>query len=187
MYLAGVYMQILEFYSDGSSDNVKAKNAGWASVFMHEGRKPLIIYGHLETPSTNNHGELIGIMGCAYLLKKMELSTGKRFPARIVSDSEYAIGCLDPKSTWLPSKNQDIIHPGNLLLNKCSSIITFKWVKGHKGVEGNELADKYSRYGRLQQVMNDPRYVTRYYSSKAEIMTVFNNFLKELTDGHEIC
>lgn len=180
-------MQILEFYSDGSSDNVKAKNAGWASVFMSEGRKPLIIYGHLETPSTNNHGELIGIMGCAYLLKKMELSTGKRFPARITSDSEYAIGCLDPKSTWMPSKNQDIIQPGNLLLNKCSSIISFKWVKGHKGVEGNELADKYSRFGRLQQVMNDPRYVTKYYSSKAEIMTVFDNFLKELNDGHEIC
>lgn len=172
-------MQIFEFFSDGSSDNVKAKNAGWASVFISEGRKPMILYGHLETPSTNNHGELIGIMGCAYLLKRMELSTGKRFPTTITSDSEYAIGCLDPKSTWMPSKNQDIIHPGNLLLNSCSSIITFKWVKGHIGVEGNELADKYSRFGRQQRVMNDPRYISKYFNSKAEIMSAFTNILKE--------
>lgn len=172
-------MQILEFFSDGSSDNIKAKNAGWASVFIPEGRKPLILYGHLETPATNNHGELIGIIGCAYLLKKMELSTQKRFCSKITSDSEYAIGCLDPQSNWMPSKNQDIIHPGNLLLNSCSSIISFKWVKGHKGIEGNELADKFSRFGRLQQVMNDPRYVTKYFNSKAEIMSAFNSILKE--------
>ena len=172
-------MFILPFFSDGSSDNVKEKNAGWASVLMLEGRKPFILYGHLETPSTNNHGELIGIMGCAYMLRKMEKQFNAKYVASITSDSEYAIGCLDPSSTWLPSKNQDIIHPGNLLLNSCSSIISFKWVKGHTGHEGNELADKFSRYGRKKQIMNDPRYVSQYFSSKIEILNAFNDILKE--------
>lgn len=159
------------FYSDGSSDNVREKNAGWASVLMPigEGQKPIIWYGHLEPVSTNNQGELLGVMGCAGMLKTL----GSKYPhqfADITSDSEYAIGCLRLDSNWDPVKNREMIDMGRLLLNNLGVTINFHWVKGHKGNPGNELADKFAGYGRKQMRVNDPRYASIYFNSKQEIV-----------------
>ena len=162
---------MFSFYSDGSSDNVREKNAGWSSVLwpIVEWQKPIIWYGHLEPVSTNNHGELLGIMGCAGMLKTL----GGKYPYSAVdltSDSEYAIGCLRLDSAWDPIKNRDLIDLGRLLLNNLEVSINFHWVKGHKGNPGNELADKFAGYGRKKMVVNDPRYKSVYFGSKQEIV-----------------
>jgi len=169
-------MKNIIFYSDGSSDNRVEKNAGWASVYLpvDETRKPIIYYGHLETPSTNNHGELIGVIGCMFMMAKLKISNRD-----VITDSQYAIGCLDLNSSWNPAKNIDLIDLGGQFTN----IVTpnFKWVKGHRGETGNELADKFAGYGRAKMVVNDPRYHSSYFQDKNSILETFKQFL--LTKG----
>lgn len=166
---------MFSFYSDGSSDNVKLKNAGWASVLIFDNpeRKPIVWYGHLTPPSTNNQGELLGIAGCIamrnFLERKYDFTNLRHV---INSDSEYAIGCLT-KEDWNPTKNRDLINIGRFLLNESRGIIDLNWVKGHSKIVGNELADKFAGYGRNQQIVNDPRYATRYFKDKEECIAFF--------------
>lgn len=170
-------MIILNTFSDGSSDNNKMKNAGWASCIYLDGKRPIVFYGHLETPATNNQGELLGIMGCI----AMSLMFKGKAELNVTSDSQYALNLLSPDSTWSATKNLEYIKLGFRLQKHFSGIINLHWVKGHSGHFGNELADKFCLYGRLQTVVNDPRYNSRYFGSKQEIF----DYLEGLCEARE--
>lgn len=164
-------MSTLNFFCDGSSDN-RVKIAGWSAIFMPESGKPSVWYGHLEHPSTNNHGELLGIMASFSMGLLFQNSIQKPIHKLLItSDSQYAIGSLDPASGWNGAKNLDLIGLGMETRSKIHANIELKWVKGHKGNEGNELADKFAGYGRKKFIVtNDPRYNVRYFESKVSIV-----------------
>ncbi len=167
----------IEFFSDGSSDNIKEKNAGWASVMIataDDGSRRIIVwYGHLETPATNNHGELIGLMGCAAMASLIGTVT------TINADSQYAIGSLKVGSNWNPTKNVELIDLGKQIVRK--SMCNLQWVKGHANCEGNNIADKFALYGRQRSNVNDPRYQSKYFPDRESII----NYFKESLEGNK--
>lgn len=69
-------------------------------------------------------------------------------PLHIVSDSKYVIEGLTihlPKwerRGWIGVANADVVQETVALLRSRSARTTFRWVKGHAGIEGNEEADK---------------------------------------------
>lgn len=167
----------LEFWTDGSSDNNKAKNAGWSTVLLIPEKKPIIWYGHLETPSTNNQGEMLGIMCALYLGKTFNDKFGLS-DVDVFSDSQYSIDMLDPNCLKSANKNVEYIRLGIAIQNQIRGKIEFIKVKGHSGIFGNELADKFAVLGRKQMnVVADPRYTTKYFDSKQSIFDLLQSAL----------
>lgn len=163
-------MNLIEFFCDGSSDNKRKKNAGWSTALFIDDKKPVIWYGHLETPSTNNQGELLGIMSSFGIAMQIQRLYGA-CDVNITSDSKYALDMLDPLSRSGAAKNVEYISLGFRLLNQLQGNIKTNWVKGHSDNARNDLADKFAKLGRAECDVNDPRYVTKYFSSKAHIFS----------------
>ncbi|KAA8826678.1 ribonuclease HI [Bifidobacterium reuteri] len=101
------------------------------------------------TNGTNQIGEL-----CA-VLEALRAHPGEE-PLLIESDSQYAINC---STTWVkgwkrngwknsqkkPVKNVELIKAIDAEISKRPGPVSFKWVKGHAGDEGNELVDELAR------------------------------------------
>jgi len=94
---------------------------------------------------TNNTAELNALYKALLIASKSSKST-------IYSDSKYSIDCI---TTWAYGwkskgwkkkggeiKNLEIIKTAHELYEAIKSRVVIKHVKGHAGVEGNELADR---------------------------------------------
>ncbi len=74
-------------------------------------------------------------------------------PLHIVSDSKYLVEGLTKrlpdweKRGWLGIANAGVLQDLAVRLRARSAITTFRWVKGHSGVEGNESADRLASRG----------------------------------------
>lgn len=155
----------VEIFTDGSSSQKPFKFAGWAATLLIEGQKPIIYYGYLGEGSTNNQGELLGVMVGVWLYKAYKKPEG----VELNTDSQYSIGVLRKGNNYFT--NENIIELGKELLKEIPySKLPIKWVKGHSGVFGNELADKFAGYGKKQTKIKSNDYVTRYFESKEEIL-----------------
>lgn len=101
------------------------------------------------TNGTNQIGEL-----CA-VLQALRAHPGSE-PLVIETDSQYAINC---SSTWVkgwkkngwknsqkkPVKNVELIKAIDAEITKRAGDVSFVWVKGHAGNQGNELVDELAR------------------------------------------
>lgn len=101
------------------------------------------------TNGTNQIGEL-----CA-VLEALRAHRGTE-PLTIETDSQYAINC---STTWIkgwkkngwknsqkkPVKNAPLIKAIDAEINSRKGPVTFVWVKGHNGNQGNEKADELAR------------------------------------------
>lgn len=146
---------MIEIYTDGSSNNTTDKAAGWAYVIAPLGNNKIwrAVYGHLSPPSTNNIGEMLGVL---MAMKKL-LEFGQNLPpVKIISDSQYVVkGINEWRSKWertaLPEKNYeiwvDLFATYDRLKLKTPSL-SVCWVKGHAGNKGNELADVWAGHGK---------------------------------------
>jgi ribonuclease HI len=56
------------------------------------------------------------------------------------TDSQYAIGVIAKR--WKAKKNVDLIADTKRTVAACGTHVEFRWVRGHCGVEGNEIADE---------------------------------------------
>lgn len=144
---------MIEIYSDGGSNPKTNQAAGWAIAV-----KPLsteqwrVFYGHLAPPSTNNIGEMTGVINSLKLLWAFSGRGERRIPkATIFSDSQYALkSVLEWRPKWeyqgFPDKNTDLIKELFRMYDLVCSIceLELKWVKGHNGNVGNELADDWA-------------------------------------------
>lgn len=138
----------IEVWTDGSSiDNGKPNCVGgWSAVFMM-GRKTFIRYGHLPAPSSNNRGEIYGV-----LYTMMRFQDRRDWEIQIYSDSQYVVKSINEwrhkwkKTDYAGIKNPDLFIPlfqawdfhGNCKID---------WVKGHAGTRGNEMADEFAGAG----------------------------------------
>lgn len=138
----------IDVWTDGSSiDNGKPQCVGgWSAVFMM-GSKKYIRYGHLPAPSSNNRGEIYGVLYTMMLFKEK-----KDWEIQIRSDSQYVVKSINEwRHKWKLSKYQGIKNP-ELLIPLFDAWdehgnATINWVKGHAGTYGNELADEYAGMG----------------------------------------
>lgn len=133
-------------YTDGGC----RKNPGigaWATyIELDDHTKYLIGKGLSET--TNNQMELTAPIEGLLLLEKLNLTSQ---PIRIYCDSKYVIDCVTTwiekwiKNNWRtaskePVKNKELVQKLHALIQDKN--IEFEWVKGHNGIEGNEICDQ---------------------------------------------
>ncbi|MBW2217948.1 MAG: ribonuclease HI [Deltaproteobacteria bacterium] len=117
-------------YTDGaSSGNPGPSGIGvWLKYKGHEKSISKFIGN-----STNNIAELEAIKAGLNEIKKKEL------PIRIFTDSSYAYGLL--VLNWKAHKNRELVQSIRKLMSGFKKLKLIK-VKGHSGIQGNEIADQ---------------------------------------------
>ena len=131
------------FYTDGSA----SPNPGPGGFAVIENSKPVAL-GSEDGETTN-----IRMEGFA-LVAAMQLAAGE--PCEIHTDSEFWINVV---TKWAPGwqqrgwtkkggeiKNLDIVRELYELYS--NSQAELRWVRGHEGDEGNELADEWANRAR---------------------------------------
>ena len=163
-------MSTIEIWTDGSSveNGTPFAKAGWACCF-NMGGKWFVRYGNVkkinDTYPTNNRGEIAGVLYGLLVLQEF-----KGVSANIFSDSQYVINSMTKwRYDWERDgnyfKNQDMFLPLFKAWDNSLGRHTIQWVKGHSGVKGNEMADKYASRGMqelndiVDSVMYDVKYV----------------------------
>lgn len=139
--------EFLHIYCDGACSGNPGP-AGSGIAIYSNGSKPILIYGAYLENGTNNIAELNALHQALLIASQ----SGCKEKIHIFSDSKYAIDCI---STWAYSwkkngwnkkggeiKNLDIIIEAHNLYEKFKNNLVLEYVKGHSGIEGNELADR---------------------------------------------
>ena len=136
----------LNIYCDGACSGNPGEAGSGLAVYSSDS-KPTLYHGAYVEVGTNNIAELNA------LYKALQLcEANPDYPNTIFSDSKYSIDCI---CTWAYGwkakgwtkkggeiKNLELIKSAHLLYEKIKNNITIKHVKGHAGIEGNELADR---------------------------------------------
>ena len=137
----------LKIFCDGACSG-NPGNAG-SGLAIYEGKIfPTLIYGDFEETGTNNTAELNA------LYKALEVASNVNCEniVEICSDSKYSIECITnwaygwKAKGWKKKggeiKNLELIQKSHSLYEEIKDRVNILHVKGHAGVEGNELADR---------------------------------------------
>jgi len=148
-------------YTDGNchANGKKGAKAGYGVYFGENNfcNRGEPLQGSVQT---NQRAELSGIMKAIELVlkyapgKQLEIHTDSEYSKKIYT--EWLKGWKAKnwrKSDGKMVKNQDIIEPTDRLIKKMETTthsnlpVTFIWVKGHSGDEGNDMADQLATEG----------------------------------------
>jgi ribonuclease HI len=138
--------KITEIYTDGACRGNPGAG-GWGALLI-SGDKRKTMYGG-EPETTNNRMELTAAIEALNVLKG-------RQSVVLHTDSKYV---MDGLTQWLPNwkrrdwktaakkpvKNKDLWQALDEAANQHD--VTWKWVKGHNGNAGNEMADELANRG----------------------------------------
>jgi len=134
----------IEIYCDGACKGNPGKAGSGLAIYSGDA-KPTLLYGEYESKGTNNTAELNA-------LYKALLLASEASKATIYSDSKYSIDCITKwaygwrKNGWKKKggeiKNLEIIKLSHEFYEDIKDRVEIRHVKGHAGVEGNELADR---------------------------------------------
>lgn len=143
--------EYIRIYCDGACSG-NPGNAGSGLAIYSNKKNPVLLYGAYEEEGTNNIAELNALHQALVIARQ----TSSDNIISIFSDSKYAIDCI---TTWAYSwkkngwskkggeiKNLELIIEAHTLYEKLKTKIEINHVKGHAGVEGNELADRMAVY-----------------------------------------
>lgn len=145
-------MDKLIIYTDGacSGNQNKENKGGYGAVMIYKNHQKKIYGGEVNT--TNNRMELKGCIEALKTLKRKDI------PVEVYTDSAYICNCINQKwyvkwrkngwknSTNKPVENKDLWEELLYLIESLENI-TFIKVKGHSGIELNELADELANRG----------------------------------------
>lgn len=145
-------MDKIVIYTDGAcSGNQNKENiGGYGAVLMYKDNKKEIFGGEINT--TNNRMELKACIEALKALKRRDI------PIVVYTDSAYLCNCINQKwyekwrtNGWINSKKDPVenkeLWQELLDLFEGFENIRFLKVKGHSGVEYNELADALANKG----------------------------------------
>ncbi len=136
----------LRIYCDGACSGNPGKSGSGLAIYEDE-KKPVLMYGAADVMGTNNTAELKA------LLRALELAVDAQHEkVAILSDSKYSIECVVnwaygwKAKGWTKQggeiKNLDLIKTAHALYDDIKEKVIISHVRGHAGVEGNELADR---------------------------------------------
>jgi ribonuclease HI len=121
---------LINIYTDGaSSGNPGPSGIGVYMIYNERTKEISEFIGN----ATNNIAELKAIKRGLEELKKFDI------PICLYTDSNYCLGVLT--KNWKAQANKELILETKKLIKKFKSIEIIK-VKGHSGIEENEIADK---------------------------------------------
>jgi len=138
----------VEIYCDGACQGNPGRAGSGLAIYDSTKEEPILLYGDYNQNGTNNTAELNALFKALLIAQEYE-GSGEIV---ILSDSKYSIDSITKWAySWKSNgwkkkggeiKNLDIIKLSHQLYNQIKNTITIKHVKGHSGVEGNELADR---------------------------------------------
>jgi ribonuclease HI len=147
----------VSIFCDGACDPNPGK-AGTGVAIYKKDTLDQLWFGLYNPAGTNNTAELLGLHH-SLMFAQTVAESGQS--VTIYCDSKYSIDCV---TTWASGwkakgwkkpggeiKNLDIIKPAHALYLEIAKKIKVAHVKGHAGVEGNELADRMSMLAIEQQ------------------------------------
>ncbi len=163
----------LEIYCDGACQGNPGKAGSGLAIYGNDKNKPTLLYGDYTPKGTNNTAELNAL----YKALKMALEYDGDSKVTILSDSKYSIDCITTwaygwkRNGWKKKsgeiKNLDIIKLTHELYEEIKDKVVIKHVKGHHGIEGNELADRMA----VKSIeMKSTAYKIYDYQSVAEVL-----------------
>ena len=139
-------MKSIEIYTDGACRGNPGMG-GWGAIIQFQNNSKELFGGRAET--TNNQMEMQAVIEGLKALKE---------PCKIIlyTDSKYVMDGITSwshgwkKNNWKtankkPVKNMELWQELDQLVNQHE--ITWKWVKGHAGIPGNERADELANKG----------------------------------------
>lgn len=140
---------MLKAYCDGSCNNKTKGPGGYGYCIIGPDGKALGRYGTLPKPTTNNRAEMMA------LLMLLENHPGRKL--HIHCDSQYVVKGTTKwmhnwaQGDWEGVKNVDL---WKAIYERYDPNLHFlAWVRGHAGVEGNEMADNLAGVGSGLQEM----------------------------------
>jgi ribonuclease HI len=142
-------VKIITIYTDGACKGNPGPG-GWGVLLQYNGRQKTLHGG--EPLTTNNRMEMMAAISALETLREACEIT-------LFTDSKYVLQGL---TEWLPGwkargwktaskqpvKNQDLWERLDAAVQRHK--IDWKWVKGHAGDPGNEMADQLANQGILQ-------------------------------------
>jgi ribonuclease HI len=163
----------LQIYCDGACDP-NPGNAGSGMAVYRNGSVFQLWYGLHHPQGTNNTAELNALYH-ALLMAEQAMQAGQT--VEILSDSKYSLSCIDvwasgwEKRGWKKAsgeiKNLAIIQTSYTLYNRIKPAVRLTHIRGHAGIEGNELAD------RMAMLAVQARQVElRLYPEKIDVPTI---------------
>lgn len=126
---------LITIYTDGACS--KSGNGGYAFV-VEENSVFTKRYNRPDKNTTNQRTEVKAVISAFKYL----LSFDPIPETTIITDSMYVVGTTC--NNWKISSNKDLWSYYFKLYEKLKDYVTFKHVRGHRGIEGNELADMYA-------------------------------------------
>jgi len=140
----------VDIFCDGACNPNPGKSGTGIAIYKKQHLDQLW-YGLHNQSGTNNTAELLGLYH-SLMFAKAAAEDGQS--VTVHCDSKYSIDCI---TTWAKGwkakgwkkkggeiKNLDIIKPAHALYLDIADKIQVLHVKGHAGIEGNELADRMS-------------------------------------------
>lgn len=137
----------VKIYCDGACSGNPGKAGSGLAIYSNK-KNPVLLYGAYEENGTNNIAELNALYQALLIARQ----TNSENIITIYSDSKYSIDCIKTwayswkKNGWSKKggeiKNLELIKEAHALYEKLKDKIEIFHVKGHSGVEGNELADR---------------------------------------------
>ena len=118
----------LNIFTDGACKGNPGPG-GWAAILVRDGAQ-YIESGH-EPRTTNNRMELMAA------IKGLEAASDAQSIV-IYSDSAYLVNTMT--KGWKRNANHDLWERLDRLIQ--GRKVSWKWVRGHNGTPGNELADR---------------------------------------------
>jgi ribonuclease HI len=152
-------MREIIVYTDGSANNKKTARDGGLGVVIRYKNPNGTLYkkDYCEGQFVNTSSARMEILAAIRALELIKPT--RKYKIKIHSDNQYVVktvmcGWLE---NWLVTQqnkaNMDLWHRFNSIFKSHGGLqnVELIWIKGHAGIELNELADKLANQGRKKQ------------------------------------